>query len=141
MIVENFKMAMDSIVANKMRSFLTMLGIIIGTASVISILSVGNGATEEMTQTFADIGATTISLTADPDQEERDLITLEDLDFLKENIDEIDHLSPPQPNQWSYFIQPVRQPIRFFDLWDTRPPVLKCPNGRHYRAWPLLQPE
>ena len=95
MIVENFKMAMDSIVANKMRSFLTMLGIIIGTASVISILSVGNGATEEMTQTFADIGATTISLAADPDQEERDLITLEDLDFLKENIDEIEHLSPP----------------------------------------------
>ena len=100
MIVENFKMAMDSIVANKMRSFLTMLGIIIGTASVISILSVGNGATEEMTQTFADIGATTISLAADPDQEERDLITLEDLDFLKENIDEIEHLSPP--NSVSY---------------------------------------
>ncbi len=46
-IKENFKMALDSIFANKMRSFLTMLGIIIGIASVIAILAVGNGATSE----------------------------------------------------------------------------------------------
>lgn len=51
---ENLKMALDSIFANKMRSFLTMLGIIIGIASVIAILAVGNGAASEITGTFSD---------------------------------------------------------------------------------------
>ena len=49
---ENFKMAIDSVLANKMRSFLTMLGIIIGIAAVIAILGVGNGATDEITTTL-----------------------------------------------------------------------------------------
>ncbi|PRY83527.1 ABC transporter permease [Alkalibacterium olivapovliticus] len=93
-IKENFKMALDSIFANKMRSFLTMLGIIIGIASVIAILAVGNGAADEITTTFSDIGATTISLSAnDPDQS-GDLITNDDLNVLKESIDEIRYVSP-----------------------------------------------
>lgn len=93
-IKENFKMALDSIFANKMRSFLTMLGIIIGIASVIAILAVGNGATEEITTTFRELGATTISLNAnDPDQS-GDLITNEDLNVLKDSIDEIRYISP-----------------------------------------------
>ncbi|GAB2485777.1 ABC transporter permease [Alkalibacterium psychrotolerans] len=93
-IKENFKMALDSIFANKMRSFLTMLGIIIGIASVIAILAVGNGATDEITTTFSDLGATTISLNAnDPDQS-GDLITNDDLNVLKDSIDEIRYISP-----------------------------------------------
>lgn len=96
MILENLKMAIDSIVANKMRSFLTMLGIIIGTSSVIAILSVGSGATDRMTQTFSDIGATTISLTADTSDTDQDLITKDDLSILKSSIDEIEHISPNQ---------------------------------------------
>lgn len=93
-IKENLKMAIDSIFANKMRSFLTMLGIIIGIASVIAILAVGNGAADEITRTFSDIGATTISLNAtDPDQS-GDLISNEDLNVLRESIDEIRYISP-----------------------------------------------
>jgi putative ABC transport system permease protein len=93
-IKENLKMAIDSIFANKMRSFLTMLGIIIGIASVIAILAVGNGAADEITRTFSDIGATTISLNAnDPDQS-GDLISNEDLNVLRDSIDEIRYISP-----------------------------------------------
>ena len=44
--VENFKMAISSILSNKMRTFLTMLGIIIGISSVITIVSLGNGGTK-----------------------------------------------------------------------------------------------
>lgn len=94
MILENLKMAVDAIVANKMRSFLTMLGIIIGTSSVIAILSVGSGATERMTDTFSDIGATTISLSADTTDADQKLITDDDLDALKDSIDDIVYLSP-----------------------------------------------
>ena len=57
--LEYLKMAVSNIKANKMRSFLTMLGIIIGISSVILIMSLGNGArnviTEEMLFTLGDI--------------------------------------------------------------------------------------
>ncbi|EXJ23553.1 ABC transporter permease protein [Alkalibacterium sp. AK22] len=93
-IKENFKMALDSIFANKMRSFLTMLGIIIGIASVIAILAVGNGAVDEITRTFSDLGATTISLDANDPDRSGDLITLDDLNVLRDSIDEIRYISP-----------------------------------------------
>ena len=45
LVVENILLALNSIMSNKMRAFLTMLGIIIGIGSVISILTVGNSLT------------------------------------------------------------------------------------------------
>lgn len=98
-IKENFKMAIDSIFANKMRSFLTMLGIIIGIASVIAILAVGNGATNEITATFTDLGATTISLNASDPDADGELITHEDLNVLRDSIDEIRYISPDEQLQ------------------------------------------
>lgn len=57
-----FSMALSSIVNNKMRSFLTMLGIIIGIAAVIILVSVMNGLTGEVTSTFQEMGTTTITV-------------------------------------------------------------------------------
>jgi putative ABC transport system permease protein len=96
LFLENIKMAIDSIFSNVLRSILTMLGIIIGVAAVITILAVGNGATEEITDTFADVGATTVTLSASDSEDEisGDAITLDDLDVLRESIDEIDYISP-----------------------------------------------
>lgn len=45
---ENYKMALKTILHSKMRSFLTMLGIILGIASVVSMTSIGNGVVKEM---------------------------------------------------------------------------------------------
>lgn len=98
-IKENFKMALDSIFANKMRSFLTMLGIIIGIASVIAILAVGNGAAQEITATFSDLGATTINLTANDTDESTEALKHDDLLVLKDSIDEIRYISPNQQMQ------------------------------------------
>ena len=47
-IIEYVKMAIQNIIANKGRSFLTMLGIIIGIASVIAIVSIGEGTKNQM---------------------------------------------------------------------------------------------
>ena len=55
-ILQSFKMAMKSIMGNKMRSFLTMLGIIIGVASVIILVSLVNGQMSYMTESFASMG-------------------------------------------------------------------------------------
>jgi len=56
-IVQSFQMAIKSIFANKARSFLTMLGIIIGVGSVIALISVGDGATSSVSDQINSIGA------------------------------------------------------------------------------------
>lgn len=91
---ENFKMAIDSVMANKMRSFLTMLGIIIGIAAVIAILGVGNGATAEISGTFNNLGASTISLSVTDEATDTKAITDMDIEALKEAVPGIEHVSP-----------------------------------------------
>lgn len=56
-----FSMAFSSIWGSKMRSFLTMLGIIIGIAAVIILVSLMDGLTGQMTGMFEEMGTTTIS--------------------------------------------------------------------------------
>ena len=53
-LVEYLKMALSNIRSNKGRSFLTMLGIIIGISSVITIMGVGNGFEDEMNEQLSD---------------------------------------------------------------------------------------
>ena len=55
-LFEYIKMAVQNIRANKGRSFLTMLGIIIGIASVIAIVSIGEGTKNQMNSEISDIG-------------------------------------------------------------------------------------
>ena len=55
-ILESFKMATSTLVANKMRSSLTMLGIIIGNASVIAMVGVGEGAKNLASEQFESLG-------------------------------------------------------------------------------------
>ena len=59
---ENIAMALSSILANKMRAILTMLGIIIGIGSVIAIRTVGNSVTESFNSSMSTLGATNISI-------------------------------------------------------------------------------
>ena len=60
LIYENIRLALFSLVANKMRALLTMLGIIIGISSVIAIMTVGNSVTQELTDSMASMGANNI---------------------------------------------------------------------------------
>lgn len=57
---ENIAMALAAIRSNKMRSFLTMLGIIIGIAAVIAIQTVGNSLTSSFSDTMTSLGASNI---------------------------------------------------------------------------------
>ena len=59
---QSFSLAVKSLLASKMRSFLTMLGIIIGIAAVISLTSLFNGMTSEVIDQFEKIGTTTINI-------------------------------------------------------------------------------
>lgn len=61
-MLQSFKLAMKSIWSNKMRSFLTMLGIIIGVASVIILVSLVNAYMSYMTDSFASMGTNQITV-------------------------------------------------------------------------------
>jgi macrolide transport system ATP-binding/permease protein len=49
---ELVKVSLDSLLANRLRTFLTMLGIIIGVASVVSLMTLGNGAVKQLPTSF-----------------------------------------------------------------------------------------
>ena len=61
-IGESIRVALEGLRANKMRSLLTMLGIIIGISAVIGILTVGSGLTGSITGSMSSLGATNISV-------------------------------------------------------------------------------
>ncbi len=71
-IYENIRLALSGLAANKMRALLTMLGIIIGIASVIAIMTVGNSMTTSVSDSMASMGANniTVGLQQKADEEE-----------------------------------------------------------------------
>jgi putative ABC transport system permease protein len=82
-LVEYVKMALKNIWANKIRTLLTMLGIIIGISSVILIISVGNGATGLITSELGALGKGQIGFVVTDDQEKY-LITQDDLKAIRQ---------------------------------------------------------
>lgn len=83
-LYEYIKMAVHNIMANKGRSFLTMLGIIIGIASVIAIVSVGEGTKNQMNSEIDDIGGGQIAISvSDEAQTDEEWITADDVDAIR----------------------------------------------------------
>src|SRR6187401_955503 len=62
--LEILKVALGSLAANKLRSLLTMLGIIIGVGSVITMMALGRGAQRQVTDRIAALGTTLIMVNA-----------------------------------------------------------------------------
>ncbi len=85
---EYLKMAVANIKANKVRSFLTMLGIIIGISSVILIISLGNGAKNVVTDEMSGIAAGQIALYV-VDNTGTYYITNEDINAITEQVEGI----------------------------------------------------
>lgn len=61
---QSFKMSIQNIKGNKMRSFLTMLGIVIGVAAVIGLITLVQGVSDQILSEFSGLGAGTISVNA-----------------------------------------------------------------------------
>lgn len=59
-IYENFKTALKSLWANKLRSFLTLLGIVIGVYAVVTLLAAAQGVQKQITSSIEDFGPTTV---------------------------------------------------------------------------------
>jgi putative ABC transport system permease protein len=70
-LLENIKIAFQALFLNKTRSFLTMLGIIIGVGAVVAMISVGVGAQQSVVSSIQDIGSNLIIITpGNPEREE-----------------------------------------------------------------------
>ena len=67
--VEAFRAALASLMAHRLRSFLTTLGILIGTASVIAVVSLVQGMSESIKGQFAELGGSTMSVEANNDND------------------------------------------------------------------------
>ncbi|MCX7922913.1 MAG: ABC transporter permease [Clostridia bacterium] len=94
-LFENIKMAFESILSNKLRSILTMLGIIIGISSVITIVSLGQGGQNTITGEFEKIGASSVSIKVDTQKAEKsDYITFDDVEQVKEKIEYVKYSTP-----------------------------------------------
>jgi len=61
-ILQTMKLAFRGIIDNKLRSFLTMLGIIIGVTSVIALVSIGQGATSKVTEQIESMGSNLLTV-------------------------------------------------------------------------------
>lgn len=68
MIIQSLKMAWKAIRSNKMRSFLTMLGIIIGVTSLVVLVSIVNGATGSVTDQISSLGNNLLSVSISDDK-------------------------------------------------------------------------
>ena len=74
---ESIRLAFEGLKANKMRAVLTMLGIIIGIAAVIGILTVGDGLSGYINSTMSDLGASSIIVTLQ--EKDREAVSSEDM--------------------------------------------------------------
>ena len=102
-LLENIRLALSGLRSSKMRSLLTMLGIIIGISSVIAIVTLGNSLTGSLTDTMSSFGVNNIEAYVrerDADYmyygwiEDKDKITIEMIDSLLETYpDDIESLS------------------------------------------------
>lgn len=87
MFRESFKMSCQNIVHNKMRSFLTTLGIIIGVTSIIALITIVEGVTKQVTDEFSKLGTGKITIYATGTAlkqglSESDLESLEKIDYV-----------------------------------------------------------
>ncbi len=89
-----FIMAFKSLSTSKMRSLLTMLGIIIGVGAVIVIMALGNGMTVYMNDSFAAMGTTNISVNITGRGSSRTVSVDDMYEFYEENTDTFDYISP-----------------------------------------------
>ena len=96
-ILESVKSAIYSVKVNKMRSFLTMLGIIIGISSVITIVSIGEGGKNAIMGEFEEIGRSTIYVRVNSRADNiktSDYFTMDDIKLLKSKLPEVTAVVP-----------------------------------------------
>lgn len=135
--IENIKFAFSSLWDNKIRSGLTMLGVIIGVFSVITLVSIGVGLSDEFSTSISDIGSNMVIVASgqiDTESEQfnpvsflgSSTLSLEDVDLVKEQVPHIEEIAWTinLPGQLEYQDKVVRNSINF----STQENILEIMN-------------
>ena len=93
-LIETFTQSLKNIMGSKMRTFLTMLGIIIGVTAVIVIVGLGNGMENYMRDSFASLGTNSLSVMVTGRGTARSVSVDDMYDIVDEHSDLLDKLSP-----------------------------------------------
>ena len=99
-ILQSIRAALRALTANKMRSSLTILGIVIGVAAVVALMALGNGATASITSSIEGIGSNLIYVMPGNMQGGMDgnstsgIITVNDYELLKSNLSNVNAFAP-----------------------------------------------
>ena len=94
------KIALRGLLANKLRSFLTMLGVIIGVGAVIAMLAIGEGAKRQVTRQIESLGVTTLTVRpglrgmAGAKLSESERLTLEDAEAIARDLPDVVAVAP-----------------------------------------------
>ena len=91
---ETFAMALKNIWSSKVRTFLTMLGIIIGVTAVIVIVGLGNGMEKYMTDSFSEMGTNTLTVMINGRGTSRSVSVDDMYEMVEENSDQLAGISP-----------------------------------------------
>ncbi|WP_318345134.1 ABC transporter permease [Flagellimonas baculiformis] len=137
-ILNLIKIALKAIVLNKMRTLLTMLGIIIGVASVIAMLAIGEGSKQSIRDEISSMGSNMINIRPGADMRggvrmnpsEMQSLKLKDYEALKEEASLLAYVTPQVSgsgqsingaNNWPtsiYGVNPEYLDIKIWDLED-----------------------
>lgn len=101
MIRENIRMAWLTVISHKMRSFLTILGIVIGTASIIALMTIISGVTDSINEEVATFGAD--RMTVQIEDASKSGVSVAELDRL-EAIDGVRSVSPTTTQQTDVYV-------------------------------------
>ena len=101
-LINLFRIAITAIIRNKMRSFLTMLGIVIGVAAVIAMLAIGQGSNASIRETISSMGTNLINVMpaslsrggVSQGREMSQTLEIADLEYLRNNCSLITAISP-----------------------------------------------
>jgi putative ABC transport system permease protein len=98
-VIESFRSALQSIRAHSFRSFLTSLGIIIGVASVIAVVSILQGLSSAISEDFKGLGSNSLTVRADTPfaeqlQGKQNILNLADYEKVNTHIDDVSDVSP-----------------------------------------------
>jgi len=116
LISQNFRTAFRGLTANKLRSALTILGIVIGVAAVVALMAIGNGATSSITSSITSNGTNLISVSAARSRPNAgtpaqfSVVTYDDYTALKAGLSNVSGIAPAY--QSSYDVKQDNQSLR-----------------------------
>jgi macrolide transport system ATP-binding/permease protein len=135
--LESAKGALRSLRHNMLRSFLTLLGIVIGVGSVITMLAIGDGSKKQVVDAISSLGSNLLNVNAGGNNNSRGnergsaSLSLEDVDALNEKVPNLIGAMPYQEQN--------NQTFRYKDK-DIRAKIIgSSPNFTTIRNWPVAQ--